>query len=134
MNKKTIRDISVVGKKVFVRVDYNVPMDKSGAITDDTRIRATIPTLSYLLEQGAAIIVAAHLGRPKGTAMPEFSLAPVGKKLAELLDRAVLVAPDCIGPVVKKMAGELQAGQVLLLENLRFHKEEEKNDASFSAE
>lgn len=134
MNKKTIRDISVVGKKVFVRVDYNVPMDKSGAITDDTRIRATIPTLSYLLEQGAAIIVATHLGRPKGKAVPEFSLAPVAKRLAELLDHAVLAAPDCIGPAVKKMAGELQAGQVLLLENLRFHKDEEQNGESFSSE
>ena len=85
MNKKTIQDIAVKGKKVFVRVDYNVPMDKSGNITDDTRIRATLPTLKYLLEQGAAVILASHLGRPKGQPVPEFSLAPVGQKLSSLI-------------------------------------------------
>ena len=134
MNKKTIKDIAIAGKKVFVRVDYNVPIDKSGNITDDTRIRATLPTLNYLLDQGAAVILASHLGRPKGAPVPEFSLAPVGKKLSDLIGKPVLFSPDCIGPDAKAMAGELQPGQLLLLENLRFHKEEEKNGESFSAE
>lgn len=133
MNKKTIKDIAVKGKKVFVRVDYNVPMDKSGNITDDTRIRATLPTLNYLLEQGAAVILASHLGRPKGAPVPEFSLAPVGKKLASLLGKEVLFAPDCIGGAAKEMAAALKPGQILLLENLRFYKEEEKNGEDFSA-
>lgn len=132
MDKKTIRDIDVAGKKVLVRVDYNVPLDKSGAITDDTRIVATLPTLKYLLEQRAAVILAAHLGRPKGKPAPEFSLAPVAKRLAQLLGRDVQLAGDCVGPAVEAMAGELKPGQVLLLENLRFHGEEEKNDPVFS--
>ena len=133
MSKKTIRHIVTSGKKVFVRVDYNVPMNKSGEITDDTRIRATLPTIEYLLEQGAAVILASHLGRPKGAPVPEFSLAPVGQRLSQLLQREVLFASDCIGPEAQRMADSLQPGQVLLLENLRFHKEEEKNDAAFSA-
>lgn len=133
MNKKTIQDIAVKGKKVFVRVDYNVPMDKSGNITDDTRIRATLPTLKYLLEQGAAVILASHLGRPKGQPVPEFSLAPVGQKLSSLIGQEVLFAPDCIGDAAKEMAAALQPGQILLLENLRFYKEEEKNGEAFSA-
>lgn len=134
MNKKTIRDINVTGKKVFVRVDYNVPMDKSGQITDDTRIRATLPTLKYLLEQGAAIILASHLGRPKGSPVAEFSLAPIGRKLAALIGQDVVFAPECTGPVAQSMAKALQPGQILLLENLRFHKEEEKNDSAFAGE
>ncbi|MDR3560201.1 MAG: phosphoglycerate kinase [Negativicutes bacterium] len=133
MDKQTIRDIDVTGKKVLVRVDYNVPLDKkSGAITDDTRIVATLPTLKYLLEKRAAVILAAHLGRPKGAPAPEFSLASVAKRLAELLGQEVLFAPDCVGPAVSAMAKELKGGQVLLLENLRFHGEEEKNDPAFS--
>lgn len=134
MNKKTIRDIKVAGKKVFVRVDYNVPMDKSGQITDDTRIRATLPTLKYLLEQEAAIILASHLGRPKGSPVAEFSLAPIGRKLAALIGQDVVFAPECVGPVAQSMAKALQPGQILLLENLRFHKEEEKNDSAFAGE
>lgn len=132
MNKKTIRDIDVNSKKVFVRVDYNVPMDKAGNITDDTRIRATLPTLNYLLENNAAIILAAHLGRPKGKPVAEFSLQPVAKRLSELLAREVAFAEDCIGDTAKQMSAQLKGGQVLLLENLRFYAQEEKNDPDFS--
>ena len=132
MNKKTIRDIDVNSKKVFVRVDYNVPMDKAGNITDDTRIRATLPTLNYLLENNAAIILAAHLGRPKGKPVAEFSLQPVAKRLSELLAREVVFAEDCIGDTAKQMSAQLKGGQVLLLENLRFYAQEEKNDPDFS--
>ena len=131
MEKSTIRDIEVSGKRVLVRVDYNVPME-NGMITDDTRIRATVPTLRYLLEKGAAVILASHLGRPKGAPAPEFSLAPVAKRLAELLGQEVVFASDCVGSVPEAMAKELKPGQVLLLENLRFHKEEEKNDPEFA--
>ena len=132
LNKKSIRDIDVAGKKVFVRVDYNVPMDKAGNITEDTRIRATLPTLQYLLDNNAALIIACHFGRPKGAVVPEFSVAPIGERLATLIGREVVVAPDCVGPEVEAMAKNLKPGQILLLENLRFHKEEEKNDAEFS--
>lgn len=132
MNKKTIRDFDFSGKRVFVRVDYNVPMDKAGAITDDTRIRATLPTLKYLLDQNAAVILAAHLGRPKGGPVPEFSLAPVAKHLAGLLGREVKFAADCVGPVAESAAHALKPGEVLMLENLRFHPEEEKNDPVFA--
>lgn len=131
MEKATIRDIDVAGKKVLVRVDYNVPME-NGAITDDTRIRATIPTLRHLLANGAAVILASHLGRPKGAPVPEFSLAPAAKRLAELLGQEVAFASDCVGPVPEAMARDLKPGQVLLLENLRFHKEEEKNGPDFA--
>lgn len=132
LNKKSIRDIDVAGKKVFVRVDYNVPMDKAGNITEDTRIRATLPTLQYLLEKNASLIIACHFGRPKGAVVPEFSVAPIGERLATLIGKEVLVAPDCVGPEVEAMAKSLKPGQILLLENLRFHKEEEKNDPEFS--
>ena len=132
LNKKSIRDIDVAGKKVFVRVDYNVPMDKAGNITEDTRIRATLPTLQYLLDNNAALIIACHFGRPKGAVVPEFSVAPIGERLATLIGREVVVAPDCVGPEVEAMSKNLKPGQILLLENLRFHKEEEKNDAEFS--
>ncbi len=131
MNKKTIQDIRVAGKKVFVRVDFNVPM-KEGKITNDTRIRATLPTLNYLLEQGAAVILGSHLGRPKGQRVPEFTLAPVAERLGELLGKEVKMAPDCIGDEVTAMAAELKGGEVLLLENLRYHKEEEKNAPEFA--
>jgi phosphoglycerate kinase len=130
--KKNLSDVAVGEKKVFIRVDYNVPMDKDGKITDDTRIRATLPTLEYLLSCNAAIIIASHLGRPKGAVVPAFSLAPVGEKLSHLIGREVLFAPDCIGPAAATMAKNLQPGQILLLENLRFHKEEEKNDPEFA--
>ena len=132
LNKKTIKDIDVAGKKVLIRVDYNVPMDKAGNITEDTRIRATLPTLQYLLDQHAAIIIASHLGRPKGTVVPEFSLVPVAQRLSTLIGKEIVIADDCVGPAVEAMAKDLQPGQILMLENLRFHKAEEKNDAEFS--
>lgn len=132
MNKKTIRDLDFKGKRVFVRVDYNVPMDKAGNITDDTRITATLPTLRYLLEQGASLVLAAHLGRPKGGPAAEFSLAPIAKHLASLLGTEVDFAPDCVGTDTEGMAAGLKPGQVLMLENLRFHAEEEKNDPEFA--
>ena len=133
MAKQSIRNIALTGKKVLVRVDYNVPMDKAGNITDDTRIRATLPTLNLLLDSKAALIIASHLGRPKGMPVPEFSLQPVAAHLSSLLGRDVLFAADCIGPKTEKMAADLQPGQILILENLRFHKEEEKNDPGFAA-
>jgi phosphoglycerate kinase len=132
MNKKTIRDVDVTGKKVLVRVDYNVPMDKSGNITDDTRIKATIPTLQYLLEKKAAVILASHMGRPKGKPVPEFTLVPAAKRLSSLLGKEVLFANDCVGPEAEAMAKRLKPGQILLLENVRFHPQEEKNDPDFS--
>jgi phosphoglycerate kinase len=132
MNKKTIRDIDVAGKRVLVRVDFNVPLDAEQHITDDTRIRAAVPTIEYLLEHGAAVILMSHLGRPKGKAVEAMRLMPVAQRLSALLHKAVQVAPDCIGPEVEALARNLQAGQVLLLENLRFHDEEEKNDPAFA--
>ena len=132
MNKKTIRDLSFKGKRVFVRVDYNVPMDKAGKITDDTRISATLPTLRYLLEQGASLILGAHFGRPKNGPAPEFSLAPVATHLSSLLGKKVKFAAECVGPVAEAAAQALQPGEVLMLENLRFHSEEEKNDPLFA--
>lgn len=126
-NKKTIRDIDVNGKKVLVRVDFNVPLSESG-VGDDTRIRAAIPTIQYLLDHGAAVILCSHLGRPKGGPDPKYSLKPVADHLAELLGKPVKFAPDCIGPAAEKEAGSLKAGEVLVLENTRFHPEEEKND------
>ena len=132
MNKKSIRDIDFKGKRVFVRVDYNAPMDKAGNITDDTRIRATLPTLNFLLDQGASLVLAAHLGRPKGGPAPEFSLAPVAAHLSSLMGRKVKFAADCVGPAATSAAEALQPGEVLMLENLRFHPEEEKNDPAFA--
>lgn len=132
MNKKSIKDINVNGKKVFIRVDYNVPMDEALNITNDTRIRATLPTLNYLLENNAALVIACHLGRPKGERVAKFSVAPVAKRLAELIGKEVKFAPDCVGPEAEKMAADLKPGQILLLENLRYHKEEEKNDPAFA--
>ena len=132
MNKKSIRDIDFKGKRVFVRVDYNAPMDKAGNITDDTRIRATLPTLNFLLDQGASLVLAAHLGRPKGGPAPEFSLAPIAAHLSSLMGRKVKFSADCVGPVAESAAEALQPGEVLMLENLRFHPEEEKNDPAFA--
>ena len=130
--KKTIHDIAPDNKKVFVRADFNVPLDSEGRITDDTRIKKTLPTITYLLERHAAVILASHLGRPKGEAKPEFSLRPVAARLSELLGVPVKMAPDCIGADVQKMAARLKPGEILLLENLRYHGEEEKNDREFS--
>lgn len=132
MDKKTVRDLDVAGKKVLVRVDFNVPMNDKGEITDDTRITASLPTIQYLLEQKAAVILMAHLGRPKGQVKPELSLAPVAKHLGKLLGKKILFAPDCVGEVAQAAASKLKPGHILLLENLRFHKEEEKNDMEFA--
>ncbi|RMD46775.1 MAG: phosphoglycerate kinase [Aquificota bacterium] len=128
----TLGDVDVKGKKVLVRVDYNVPIDEHGAIVDDTRIRETIPTINYLIDKDAKIILASHMGRPKGERKPEFSLYPVAKRLERLLEKEVKFAPDCIGKDVENMVSQLKKGDILLLENLRFHKEEEKNDPEFA--
>lgn len=132
MDKKTVRDLDVAGKKVLVRVDFNVPLNDKGEITDDTRITASMPTIQYLLEQKAAVILMAHLGRPKGQVKPELSLAPVAKHLGKLLGKKILFAPDCVGEAAQAAASKLKPGHILLLENLRFHKEEEKNDMDFA--
>jgi phosphoglycerate kinase len=126
-NKKTVRDIDVKGKRVLVRVDYNVPI-KEGKVGDDTRIRAAMPTLNYLLEQGAAVILCSHLGRPKGGPDPKYSLKPVAEYLGTLMGKPVAFAEDCVGPAAETAAKALKPGEVLLLENTRFHPEEEKND------
>ena len=131
MNKKTIRDIAPKGKRVFIRVDFNVPL-KGGRITDDTRIRAVLPTVRDLLDRGASLILASHLGRPKGQVKPELSLAPVAKRLEELLGRPVKMLGDCVGPEVEAAAAAMKPGDVALLENLRFHAEEEKGDEAFA--
>jgi phosphoglycerate kinase len=130
--KKTIRDLrDLHGQRIFVRVDCNVPVE-DGKITDDTRIRALLPTLQELMAKGARLVLASHLGRPKKGPAPEFSLAPVAARLSELVGRGVTMAPDCIGPDVQRLAGELPDGGILLLENVRFHKEEEANDPAFA--
>ncbi|MCL2126493.1 MAG: phosphoglycerate kinase [Oscillospiraceae bacterium] len=132
-NKKSVTDITVNGKKVLLRCDFNVPVDKqTGAITDEGRIIAALPTIEYLIKQGAAIIACSHFGRPKGGFDAEFSLAPVAKCLSQHLGRPVKMAKDVIGPDALKLADELQPGEVMLLENTRFHKEEEKNDPEFA--
>ena len=132
MPRKTVRDLGdVKGTRVFARVDYNVPV-KDGKITDDTRIRASLPTLEHLMKGGARIVLASHLGRPRKGPTPEASLAPVGARLSELIGRSVTVASDCVGPDVKARAAALGDSEVLLLENVRFHPEEEKNDPAFA--
>lgn len=132
--KKTVKDVDLRGKRVLCRVDFNVPI-KDGRIGDDTRIRAALDTISYILEQeGSSLILMSHLGRPKGKVVAEHSLKPVAAHLGELLGRQVIMAADCVGPEVEKQAAELKAGQVLLLENVRFHAEETANDATFAAQ
>ena len=132
-NKKTVTDIDVKGKKVLCRCDFNVPQDKqTGAITDDKRIRAALPTLQDLLDQGAAVIACSHLGKPKGEVKPALTLAPVAHRLEELLGREVIFASDVVGPDAQAKAAALQPGQLMLLENLRFEKGEEKNDPDFA--
>jgi phosphoglycerate kinase len=129
---KSIKDLNLNGKRVLIRVDFNVPLDEFCNITDDSRIRAAIPTIKYAVDAGARAIVMSHLGRPKGKIVKSQSLMPVARKLSELLSISVNMAPDCIGPNVKEMVDGLKPGEVLLLENLRFHPEEEKNDPEFS--
>lgn len=131
MNKKTVKDIDIKGKRVLMRVDFNVPM-ADGKVVDDKRIRASLPTIQYVLDQGASVILMSHLGRPKGGPDPEFSLKPAAEVLAGLLGRPVQMAPDCVGPEVEKMAKALKPGEVLMLENTRFHAGEEKNDLDFA--
>ncbi|HLQ10677.1 MAG TPA: phosphoglycerate kinase, partial [Ktedonobacteraceae bacterium] len=132
MHKKTVRDIDVAGKRVLMRVDFNVPLDAERRITDDSRIRAALPTIRYLLDHGATLVLMSHLGRPDGKVVEKLSLAPVAQRLSELLGKRVAMAADCIGPQIEAQARSLQAGQVLLLENLRFHPQEEKNDPAFA--
>jgi phosphoglycerate kinase len=132
MPKLSIRDLQLAGRRVFIRVDFNVPI-KNGIIGDDTRIRATLPTLQFALDAGATVIAASHLGRPKGKPSGEFSLELIGVRLTELLGRPVAFARDCVGPEAKRAVDEArQGGHIVLLENLRFHPEEEKNDPGFS--
>lgn len=132
LNKLSIDELNVKGKKVFIRVDFNVPFDDNLRITDDSRIRSTLPTINYAIDEGARVILASHLGRPKGKPDPRFSLAPVAKRLQRLLDKDVAFAPDCIGPQAEGIVAKMKDGDVVLLENLRFHPEEEKNDEVFA--
>lgn len=131
MTKLSIKDLDLKGKRVFIRVDFNVPI-KDGKVEDDTRIRASLPTIQYAIDQEASVILASHLGRPNGERVEKYSLKPVAEHLAGLLGKPVEFADDCIGEAAQSKVGKLQAGDVLLLENLRFHKEEEKNDDAFS--
>ncbi len=132
MNKKTLEDFNVKGKRVFVRVDFNVPIGENGEITDETRIVAALPTIRYLLEHDAKVILASHLGRPKGQVNKKYSLAPVAKRLSVHLGKDVIMADDCIGEAVEKVIANMKPKDVVLLENVRFHAEEEKNDMEFA--
>ena len=132
LNKKTIEDIEVAGKKVLVRCDFNVPLDENKNITDENRLIGALPTIKYLIDHKAKVILCSHLGRPKGEFNPKFSLAPVAKRLSELLGQEVKMADDVIGDSAKALAASLKDGEVMLLENVRFHKEEEKNDPEFA--
>jgi len=133
LTKKTIRDVEVDGKRVLVRVDFNVPLDiKTGAITDDSRIRAALPTVRYLVDHKAKVILCSHLGRPKGKVVERLRMAPIAKRLAQLIDLPVSTTPDCIGADVGKKVNNLKGGDILLLENIRFHAEEEANDPAFA--
>ncbi|MCK4545878.1 MAG: phosphoglycerate kinase [Candidatus Eisenbacteria sp.] len=132
MDKLTIRDVALQNKRVLIRVDFNVPLDGNGCITDDTRIRRSLPTIRYVLEHGGKAILMSHLGRPRGKRVPEMSLRPVADRLAELLEREVSLAEDCVGEVVEGRVSAMKGGSVLLLENLRFHREETDNDPGFA--
>ncbi len=132
MEPKYIDEVDIRGKRVFMRVDFNVPLDGSGNITDDTRIRSVLPTINYALDEKAMIVLASHLGRPKGHHVPEMSLSPVAKRLSRLIDRPVVMAPDCVGPETEAIVRAMKPGDIVLLENLRFHPEEEKNDEGFA--
>ncbi len=130
--KLSIQEIPIKGKRVFIRADFNVPMDSNMVITDDSRIRATLPTITFALDEGAKVILASHLGRPKGKVDLRYTLAPVAKRLGQLLNRDVVFAPDCVGPSAEAAVSKMKDGDVVLLENLRYHAEEEKNDESFA--
>ncbi len=132
LNKLIIQDLPIKGKRVFIRVDFNVPIDDNLVITDDRRIRSTIPTINYAIDEGAKVILASHLGRPKGKIDPRYSLSPVARRLQRLLNKEVIFAPDCIGSQVESMVSKMKDGDVMLLENLRYHIEEEKNESSFA--
>ena len=132
LGKLTIEDIAIKGKKVFIRADFNVPFDDNMVITDDRRIRSALPTINYAIDEGAKVILASHLGRPKGKVEPRFSLAPVAKRLQRLLNKEVIFAPDCIGHQVENIVEKMTEGDIVLLENLRFHFGEEKNDEAFA--
>ena len=134
INKKTIRDVDLHGQRVIMRVDFNVPLDSEGSITDDTRIRAALPTISHVMNQDTKLVLMSHLGRPKGQVKEELRLGPVGKRLSELLGKDVMVCRDSIGEETQKIISGMQNGDVALLENLRFHKEEEANDGDFAKE
>src|SRR6266446_2141540 len=131
MSKLSVKDLDLKGRRVFVRVDFNVPV-KEGKVTDDTRIRAAVPTINYISEHGGRVILASHLGRPKGERVEKYSLAPVAVHLAKVLGRHILFVDDCVGEKVKAKIGEMKDGEIALLENLRFHPEEEQNDDEFS--
>lgn len=131
---KSIREIDITNKTVFIRVDFNVPMDEQQNITNDTRIQAVLPTLRYALDNQAKLIIASHMGRPKGKKLPELSLKPIAKRLGRLLEKDVKMANDCIGPDVKSLISAMEAGDIVLLENLRFHREEQKNNNKFAKE
>jgi phosphoglycerate kinase len=132
LNKLSIDELDIRGKRVFIRADFNVPLDDNLRITDDGRIRSTLPTINYAIDEGAKVILASHLGRPKGKPDPRYSLAPVAKRLHRLLDKEVVFAPDCVGSQVEGLVSKMKGGDVVLLENLRFHPEEEKNDEGFA--
>jgi phosphoglycerate kinase len=132
LNKLSIEELDIKGKRVFIRADFNVPIDDNYRVTDDRRIRSTLPTINYAIDEGAKIILATHLGRPKGKPEPRYSLTPVAKRLQRLLDKEVVFAPDCVGPEVERLVSEMKEGDVLLLENLRYHLEEEKNEREFT--
>ncbi len=132
LNKLTIEDLNIKGKRLFIRADFNVPLDENLVITDDSRIRSTLPTINYAIDEGAKVILASHLGRPKGKVDPKYSLAPVAKRLQRLLNKEVIFVENCVGPRVENAISKMKEGDVVLLENLRFHPEEEKNDETFA--
>jgi len=133
-NKVTIEDLPIAKKRVFIRADFNVPLDANLMVTDDRRIRSTLPTINYAIDEGAKVILASHFGRPKGKVDPRYSLAPVARRLQRLLNKEVILAPDCVGSQVEHLVSKMKNGDVLLLENLRFHIEEERNDERFARE